>query len=69
MRWAYAERESMASNLPVPFPIPPALIGRLFRIDEVRQVWSSAMRRPAVSIHQRVLDELAIETEYAGAID
>jgi putative hemolysin len=45
------------------------LIGRLFRIDEVRQVWSSAMRRPAVSIHQRVLDELAIETEYAGAID
>lgn len=59
----------MASNHQVPFPIPAALIGRVFRIDEVRQVWSDAMRRPAASIHQRVLDELAIDTVYAGAID
>ena len=69
MPWAYAVGEPMASNLPFPIPIPQALIGRVFRIDEVRQVWNNAMRRPAPSIHQRVLDELAIETVYAGAID
>jgi putative hemolysin len=53
----------------IPVPIPDALLERVSRLNELRDLWRRAMARPAGSIHEKVIAELELRPDYRGAID